>query len=371
MKRADKKSFAPAISPLSGAHRRILKSLAEKYEIEAAHLGKWNRTLWANAIGRPFRRMDAMLSVCATDRIEIHEDPIFIIGHWRSGTTLLHNLLTQLPNTSYPSTFQSVFPNNLFFLQFIFKIAMRWFMPSERPADHVRIDPDYPQEEEIALGNEIEHSFYYWFYFPKNTIEFLEKYLMDEDPDVLEKWKINYLRFIKRAMGNIGGSRFISKNPPNTFRIKTLLGLFPNAKFIFLHRNPYEVFFSSKRFFWQTIHGLKFQEIDENTFDAFILKVYQEMMDRYVRDRGTIPKGNLIELRYQDLCHRPYSIFREITERCGIGVDADTSRKVQSFIEQGLSHVVKTYDFPRDYLEMINNRWGIYFDLFDYNKIIS
>jgi len=40
----------------------------------------------------------------------IHPSPIFIIGHWRTGTTHLHNLLTQDKDNGYVSTFQAFAP---------------------------------------------------------------------------------------------------------------------------------------------------------------------------------------------------------------------------------------------------------------------
>ena len=47
--------------------------------------------------------------IAATD---IEEDPIFVIGHWRSGTTLLHELLILDPRHTYPDTFACFAPNH-------------------------------------------------------------------------------------------------------------------------------------------------------------------------------------------------------------------------------------------------------------------
>ncbi len=46
------------------------------------------------------------------DRTKIEHDPIFVIGHWRSGTTLLHELLVRDPRHTYPDTYACFAPNH-------------------------------------------------------------------------------------------------------------------------------------------------------------------------------------------------------------------------------------------------------------------
>ena len=58
------------------------------------------------------------------------ESPLFIIGHWRSGTTFLHNLLCQDPNTGFVTTYQSVFPNNMH-SKLLFRPFMKWKIPDK------------------------------------------------------------------------------------------------------------------------------------------------------------------------------------------------------------------------------------------------
>ena len=368
LKHSKKNTFNPPLAPLAGARFSILQSLERKYHIEPEFKWKWRKTKLVSFISTAFAKIDTQISKKSVDNIEIKEDPIFIIGHWRSGTTLLHNMLCLGDKMAYTTTYQSVFPNNLFFFQFLFKTLMRWLMPSERPADGVKIDPDYPQEEEIGLGNEIEFSFYYWFYFPLETKTFMNKYLIPSDKHSMERWKSNYLRFIKKSIKNTGGQRFISKNPPNTLRIQVLLEVFPNAKFIFIHRNPYEVFLSSKRFFWQTINGIKFQTINETLFDANTFSVYAKFMDQYKVDKGRIPEANLLEIRYKDLLENPLDNYKNVIQQFHIGQD-ETPLKVNEYIKKNAHHQVQKYDFSPDLIDSVNRHWGTYFDDLGYEKL--
>jgi len=369
LRNSKKNTFNPPMAPLAGARYAILKSLERKYLIESKFKWKWRKTKLVSLISTAFAKIDELISRDRINKFEIKEDPVFIIGHWRSGTTLLHNMLCLGKNVSFTSTFQSVFPNNLFFSQFLFKAFMRWLMPKQRPADGIKIDPDFPQEEEIGLGNEIEFSFYYWFYFPKQTKEFVNKYFVPGDDSSMDKWKSNYLRFVKRSIKNTGGNTFISKNPPNTLRIKALLELFPNAKFIFMHRNPYEVFSSTKRFFWQTINGLKFQTIDEQTFDNNTFEVYTKMMDQYLLDKDLIPKAHLLEIRYKDLYENPFNIYEQVTQQFNLNQDDYEKQKIHDYLSNDKEHLVKKYDFTPEMIDSVNRHWGKYFEEWGYEKL--
>ncbi|TFG37549.1 MAG: sulfotransferase, partial [Candidatus Aminicenantes bacterium] len=64
-----------------------------------------------------------------------------------------------------------------------------------------------------------------------------DRYVMFEDvsPTVVEKWQAIYLRFLKKLTFSSGGKRLLLKNPANTARIRVLLELFPDAKFIHVY----------------------------------------------------------------------------------------------------------------------------------------
>ena len=77
----------------------------------------------------------------------LEHDPVFILGHWRSGTTFVHNILAQDPRFGFTTTYQTVFPHYMLAMQGLFKPVMGWLMPSHRPTDNMQLAPDLPQEE--------------------------------------------------------------------------------------------------------------------------------------------------------------------------------------------------------------------------------
>lgn len=94
------------------------------------------------------------------------EAPVFILGHWRSGTTFVHNVLSCDDSFGCCSTYQTVFPHLMLWGRPFFKRCMSLVMPSERPTDSMALGVDLPQEEEFALSNMTACAHYHSGCFP-------------------------------------------------------------------------------------------------------------------------------------------------------------------------------------------------------------
>jgi len=87
-------------------------------------------------------------------------------------------------------------------------------MPERRLIDGVKLHVDFPQEEDFGLGNEVFFSFYYWFYFPGDSVKVAKEFLdlSNKDEAQISKFKKDYLKFEKRCLLNVGGEKYIAKN---------------------------------------------------------------------------------------------------------------------------------------------------------------
>ena len=68
----------------------------------------------------------------AIDAIKL-EAPIFVLGHWRTGTTLLHELMILDERFSYPDTYACLEPNHTLLTEHFVKKHMSWVVPNQRP----------------------------------------------------------------------------------------------------------------------------------------------------------------------------------------------------------------------------------------------
>jgi len=204
-------------------------------------------------------------------------------------------------------------------------------MPKKRAADNVELNVKYPQEEEFGLGNMCHYCYYYFWLFPHQVKEYYNKFIKFKvDKKIKEEWKEQYLRLVKKAIYDLKRPRFISKNPPNTGRIPIILEMFPNAKFIYIKRDPITTFLSTKRFFKSTIPALQFQNINENELESFIVNIYHRLLKDYKFDKKQIPNGNLIEISYEEFLKQPLKNLKQIYHSLGL----DGFFKAQSLFKQ-------------------------------------
>src|SRR4029079_5529560 len=84
-------------------------------------------------------------------RTPVTRAPLFIVGHWRTGTTLLHELLILDPRHTFPTTYQCLTPHHFLLTESVVPRLLWFLMPSRRPMDNMEAGWDRPQEDEFAL----------------------------------------------------------------------------------------------------------------------------------------------------------------------------------------------------------------------------
>src|SRR5262245_46818110 len=82
---------------------------------------------------------------------EIKQPPVFIIGHWRSGTTYLHELTQVDERFVSSSTYQCFAPHHCLLTEWLMRSLGFWLVPKQRPMDNMAAGWDRPQEDEFAL----------------------------------------------------------------------------------------------------------------------------------------------------------------------------------------------------------------------------
>jgi len=121
-------------------------------------------------------------------------------------------------------------------------------MPEKRPSDNVKLNVNYPQEEEFALGNLTIASYYHFFYFPEKATEYFDKNVRFLNGS--KEWKNAYSDLLFRSGYMMREKSYlVVKNPVNTGRLGVLCELYPEGRFLHIYRNPYVVFLSTKKFF--------------------------------------------------------------------------------------------------------------------------
>ena len=294
--------------------------------------------------------------------------PLFIVGHFRSGTTFLHYLMGHDHNLGYVSTFETMTPWVFLGSEKIFKGVVRKYLPEKRPMDDLEADVSFPYEEEYALANLSPYSFYNGWYFPKNMERYFRKYvLFDSAPsEAIEEWKKTYRYLLQKETCKHNGKRILLKSPVNTGRIKLLLELFPDAQFIHICRNPYEVYLSTWRLYEKILPIFAFQHIERDVMDHIILSFYKGVYERYLEERHLIPRENLAEIRYEEFYRDPVVNLEPIYEQLGITHFHRAKPAFQKFADGYKNYRPNHYDIGDDIREKIYREWKFAFDAFGY-----
>ena len=307
----------------------------------------------------------------------LENDPLFILGHWRSGTTFVHNIFAQDKHFGYTTTYQTVFPHFVMALQGFFKPCMKFVMPDHRPTDNMEIAPDLPQEEEFALANMTPYHYYNFWFFPNKMQEFCDRFLTFRNITDEEKkeFGIAFEKLVKISLWNTGGTQYLSKNPPHTGRIKALSELFPRARYIYIMRNPYTVFESTRSFFINTIKPLQLNTITYEEMEQNILRNYMELYHAYKEQKQCLPEGEngidavLYEVRFEEIEQNALAITEDIYRKLNIPGWEEAKPAIEQYIlgKKGYKKNQYTYD-PRT-IQLVNEHWGEVLEEWGYERL--
>jgi len=298
----------------------------------------------------------------------LENPPLFILGHWRSGTTFVHNIFAQDKHFGYTTTYQALFPHYIMALQGLFKPFMKFVMPDKRPTDNMELAPDLPQEEEFVLTNMTACNFYNFWFFPDKMQELCDRFLTFRNITHQEQQEFiqTFEKVIKISLWNTGGTQFLSKSPPNTGRVKFLSEAFPEARFIYLMRNPYTVFESTRAFFLNTIQQLQFNSITEEEMEQNILQNYMKLYHAYKERKKSLRPDLLYEVRFEDIEEDALAITEDIYRKLNIPGWDEARPAIEKYIHSKAGYKKNSYEYQPRTIQLVNEHWSEALD--DWNR---
>jgi len=309
-------------------------------------------------------------------RTPLHPSPIFIVGHWRSGTTHLQNLLCRDERFGFLTTFQAMAPG----FCLVGDGAIKRFVAAQAAAryptrliDNVPLAFDAPQEDEFALANLSPFSFVHTFSLPRQAEELFERSVLfaELNPRTRARWIDVYRRLLQKTALASGGRRLVIKNCAHSARIPTLLELFPDAKFIHIHRNPYEVFLSTVHMRRTVLPRAQLQTVEPARIEAHVLRFYERLMQQFLLDRAKIPAGNLVEVRFDDLENSPIDTLRRIYDGLDLPGFAAVEPAIRSYLAGIAGYRKNAYELEEGVIARVNRQWAFAFEAFGYEQLVS
>lgn len=315
---------------------------------------------------------------------QIEHPPIFILGHWRSGTTLLHTLLDKDPAIVTPNSYQCFSPRVFLSKE---EAVMKRFgtIKFRRPMDRMKITIASPQEDEFALLNLTGLSPYMGTLFPETNPEKYLKYLSFNEASQQERdrWVSALVYFAKKVLFKRPGLTAAFKSPTHTARLRLLRAAFPTCRLVHISRNPYDIYRSTQHLYarlfsqWylqRTVRGYDPAGAEAARVDEFVLSTFQAMYEAYFADLAALRREGhvaaVVEVRYEDLREDPVAAVAKVYRELGLGGFEAVAPQLAAFraaaaAEGGHRGNVYPALAPGE-VAAVNARWGPYFDHFGY-----
>jgi hypothetical protein len=291
--------------------------------------------------------------------------PLFIVGHWRTGTTLLHELMVLDPQFNYPTTYRVMTPHHFLLTECFVPALMNHAMPATRPMDNMEMGFDKPQEDEFALCNLGLPSPYLKWAFPNTDASENALDLDDLSEPERRAWVAGLTRFLRRLAFR-DRRRQVLKSPTHTARVGALAAAFPGAQFVHIVRDPRAVFPSTLHTWRQMWSSVAFQVPTFEGVEEYVLSSFERMYRAFERDRPALAPGQLHELRYEDLVRDPVGEVGKIYDRLGLAGFETARPRLEAFAARSKSFRTNTHDLPAELWARIAERWRGYVERYGY-----
>jgi hypothetical protein len=300
--------------------------------------------------------------------VDIMHDPLFIIGHWRSGTTLLHYLMSlDTDMFAYPTNYQCFFPT--IYLSFnekswLYNVLDKLMGVRPRVIDNMEFGLHLPQEEEWMYLPEGGRSYILEkLIFPKTAMTEYDKIIASSTD---EKTKDITLKIFKK-LTYVYRKRILSKSPGHFSRIPVLKELFPNSKFLFIVRHPYDVVVSmmhARNILGRMLSLQKAGPSDMISVAKF-LTFYFDVMNNYI---NLLKSHDYVIVKYEDIVKEPVKNMQSIYHSFGFPYTDKYERALTAYLESVKDYKRNRFDINRQTKELIYSECQQIFAEYGYDK---
>lgn len=361
----------PGVHPLAGCDlRTLLDHFRQNDEYSTRTRAQRIRSVLAVLLRQPFTLSERLFFGRKVANYELPHPPIFLVGHWRSGTTHLHNLMSCGTNFSTIDFGQTAMPHSLLNpTRFIGRAIVARVMPKDRGMDQVKVGIDEPQEEEMAIGNLNPICYYNVFYYPHRMKEHFDRSIFFDNTTEEERtrFKEAYSILLRKLSIAGGDKQLLLKNPASTARLALLDEVFPGSRFVHIVRNPFEVFASMLHHYPRLFNAFSWHDFSDIDLEEMVFYKYGRLMKGYLEQRESL-RDRIIETSYEKVVADPVGEVGRIYDRFHLEDKDSSLEKVAAYARARTGYKRNRYQLTRQQIERIRTEWGFALEEWGYEQ---
>jgi hypothetical protein len=262
--------------------------------------------------------------------------PIFITGMPRSGSTFLHELMTQDAGHRAPRVWEVMMPVEAREPDRGWRDARVWktaaclwcYRRMVRQADAIYPLRARTPQECIAIHG---YTFMTEEFVTSCRVPAYRKFLRASDLRPVYEWE---KRFLQHLQGPNPGRRWLLKSPDHAFGLEALFSVFPDVLIIQTHRDPLEVL-RSMIHLTSVLQGLYARPGSMEALAEREAQALLSAMDRFVRFRDAHPEleGQFVDVHYAELAADPPAVIRRIYRQFGMPLTETTAERMRQLAQ--------------------------------------
>lgn len=260
------------------------------------------------------------------------QEPLFIVGLPRSGTTLLHTLLACDPNHRAPLTWEVMEPSPPSLCNesqrtrraAINLACLQWMAPGFRRVHAV--GANLPQEcVSLMSPSFLSDQFDTMYYVPSYRAWFLKQ-------NLLPAYQYHH-RFLQHLQQRRRARRWVLKAPAHMFALPTLLSIYPDARFIQTHRDPVQAIASVSSLI-AILRAVFSDAVDPLQIGRDAIRYWSETLLKFLEQRDRLLRGRICDVRYTEIRRDPIGAIRRVYQYFGWSLSRDAERRMRIALAQ-------------------------------------
>ena len=241
-----------------------------------------------------------------------------------------------------------------------------------RPMDNMEYKLDLPMEDVFALNLISTHSIIHLIAFPQNFEHYLQESFIDELPEKSQKEWEKATRYVLNKMSlRNKGKQLMLKSPDHTCHVEKLMEMYPDAKYVNIHRDPYVTIMSTINMFKKQMELIQLNEEPDDLeilLEDAIVDLFRHIYSKLfaLLDSGAFKEGAIVDVPYDELSAKPEETLKMIYDELELDGFEEALPYFREHIASVNSYVKNKFELQPRLRDKINDKLGFYFERYSY-----